>query len=340
MLNNKLARQVIGTIIGKTVVYLKLEQQEIVVRSEQLGFDVFHLDFKATIQQEDGRQEQVLIELQKARNPGDIDRFRRYIGSTYMHTNTPVNIDIQVTEQPVPIVLIYLLGFNLSEIEALAVRIENKVVNLSTQAVMDVECSFVDAVVHSCYIMQVKRLPKEPVTMMEQFLSLFDQSNVVPGKRYILEIEDSKIPKAFLDMVKYLQKPLKDQVYERKLQLEQDLEELLLFREKQMEYAKAKLEQVAQEVEEAVRQKDEVVRQKDEAVREKDQAILEKDEVVRQKEEATRQKEEATRQKEEERRQKEALLKASVLALQQHGLDNLTIAGILGVSIDDIEAVL
>ncbi len=315
MLNNKLAIKVLSTIIGKAVVSLQLEQQETVVESKILNFEVFHLDFKATIQHEDGRREQVLIELQKSKKTGDIQRFRKYIGSSYMQVIERSEHDNTSMVQPLPIFVVYILGFSLPEIKALAVKIGQKAVNLSTGKTMTFQSDFVDSLMHSCFIIQLKRLPKKRLTDIEKLLSIFDQDFADQEHKYIMNKDDSAIPKEFLDMVKHLQKPLKDLDYKRKLELEQDLDNLLLFQEKELEYTRKCLEKVSDEV---------------------DKVTVEKEEIIRQKEEANRQKEEANRQKEEA----DKLLKSAIQALIAQGLSETAIIGILNISPEKLKLVL
>jgi hypothetical protein len=328
MLNNKLAKKALSTILGKKVKSLVLEQQEIVLESNILGFDVFRLDFKATIVHEDGRQERVLIELQKSKKTGDLERFRKYISTSYAQSSSEVDEDEQALMNPLPVILVYIFGFDLPEIESMAVKIGKKVVDLSSHQQLDIQSDFIDAVTHDCIILQVKRVPPEPKTLIEQFLSLFDQSNVTPEKRYILEVDETKIPNPFMDMVTHLKKPLLDKEYQRKLELEQELDNILLQQIRKVEQANDKLEAVSRKAE---------------------AAELKLEEAIRMREEEIRMKEEERRMKEEEQKLKEeailkakaanAILQTVIHGLRQQGLASSAIIALLNISPEQLDAI-
>jgi len=50
---------------------------------EGRSISVFHIDFSAVVELEDGSKQHIIIELQKARYSLDIERFRRYLASQY-----------------------------------------------------------------------------------------------------------------------------------------------------------------------------------------------------------------------------------------------------------------
>ena len=87
MSNEKLAKKVLSTILEEEVIELELNQQEIVVPAQAAKFTLFRLDFKAVIEDENGKREKVMIELQKSKLPTNLLRFRNYIGYSY----TPVS---------------------------------------------------------------------------------------------------------------------------------------------------------------------------------------------------------------------------------------------------------
>ena len=80
---------VLSTLINEKIIRLELEPQTHTQKKDNplhlidptTGDDLrlFHLDFVATIQLPDGSEEMIMIELQKASQPDDIFRFKRYI---------------------------------------------------------------------------------------------------------------------------------------------------------------------------------------------------------------------------------------------------------------------
>ena len=53
------------------------------VDNETTRFSVFRIDFAARLRMADGSEQLVIIEIQKAKFPTDILRFRKYLGTQY-----------------------------------------------------------------------------------------------------------------------------------------------------------------------------------------------------------------------------------------------------------------
>ncbi|MFK7969438.1 MAG: hypothetical protein AB8F95_03675 [Bacteroidia bacterium] len=222
MNNNRLAKKVISTIIDKEVISLELNQQEFVRKGEVRGFQIFRLDLKATIQHADGRKEQVMIELQKSKLPTNVHRFRQYLGGLYIDDSASTNPSL-IGEQPaqLPIITIYILGYNIPDLPVLATRVERRLVDASTGQEINYDSEFVRELVHQSHILQIRRLPKERRTRLEHFLQLFDQSRIT-DKKFILEMPD--IPADFHDIAVHLSKPLNDDVMVDHFTVEEEME--------------------------------------------------------------------------------------------------------------------
>ncbi|MCY4377739.1 MAG: hypothetical protein OXC31_28620 [Spirochaetaceae bacterium] len=86
MQDQRVARLLIGRITGLAVQSLTVSPQETAVRrtpdapGHELPLTLLRMDFAARVQTRDGRERQVLIEIQKASAPTVIERFRRYLG--------------------------------------------------------------------------------------------------------------------------------------------------------------------------------------------------------------------------------------------------------------------
>ncbi|MCT4614718.1 MAG: hypothetical protein N4A49_07580, partial [Marinifilaceae bacterium] len=77
------AKIVLSTLLNENITTLNFEP---ISHSEQIEdpksnkvVTIFHMDFNATIQKQDGTEEFVMIEIQKANRPDDIFRFKKYI---------------------------------------------------------------------------------------------------------------------------------------------------------------------------------------------------------------------------------------------------------------------
>jgi len=254
MSNEKLAKKVLSTILEQEVIELELNQQEIVVPAQAAKFTLFRLDFKAVIEDENGKREKVMIELQKSKLPTNLLRFRNYIGYSYTQSSTKISEDKTEEELLYPIIAIYILGYKLVDIEVMAALVDRKIINASTKEELQIESDFIELLTHKCYILQAGRLPKKRRTRLEKFMTLFNQA-WIGEKRYILDLEE--IPEEFKDIAKYLQNPLMNQAIIKQLEAEAEAEIMMAVQEAKL----AKLKEEERRLKEDAQQKEAEERQ-------------------------------------------------------------------------------
>ena len=270
MSNDKLARKVLSVILEKEVLELELSQQEVVVEDEERRFTLYRLDFKAVIEDENGRRETVLIELQKSKLPTNVLRFRSYLGLAYTQKIRTKDPETQVEQDSaLPIISIYILGYNVEDIPHVAIKVNHSIIDMSSQKELDLQSDFIDLLTHTTCILQVRRLPKQRRSRIEQFLTLFNQAWVMEQK-YILDLQE--VPEGFEDIAEYLQRPLQEEEIRAKLRAEEEMETLFAQQEAENAYykrtateAKAREEEAKAREEVERRQKEEERRQKEEA---------------------------------------------------------------------------
>lgn len=265
MANEKLARKVLSTIINRDVISVELSQQEIIVKDEARNFTLYRLDFKAIIRNEDGKEEKVLIELQKSKLPTNLQRFRTYLGSNYMERRLRKNnITQEETIELLPIISIYILGYNVDDIPYLATKIDRKVINASTNQEIEIKSDFIELLTHTTYILQVRRLPDQRQTKIEKFMTLFNQAWVETDKSFIIDLEE--IPEGFEDLAQYLNYSLKDEDVRKNLLAEMELEDIFAMNEAKFLQKEEEIKRLTQSEEEERRQKEEERRLKVEAL--------------------------------------------------------------------------
>ena len=250
MQNEKFARRVLSVILDVEVEEVHLSQQETVYPDEKRHLTLFRLDFKALIKEPDGTKKTILIELQKSKYKTDIQRFRHYLGSAYMDKPRK---DIVAEEKMqyvgiYPIVTIYILGYNLDELPYMAVTVNREVIDAATKEKIEVESFFIEHLTHQSHIIQVRRLPEQRRTRLENFMVLFNQAWVTET-RSILDLEE--LPKEFEDLATYLHGPVADAQFLRNLDAEEELD--AIFDDQESRYLMAVIEK-----EEAERREQEV----------------------------------------------------------------------------------
>ena len=203
MENERVSTYFIETFIGEKIESLSLVAVECPVfkwakKYEKLNITpedlerlkqltVIRLDFAAIIQTSKGEYKKVLIEIQKAKDSADVMRFRHYLAENYKRKDSIIKDKRQTA--PLPIITIYLLGFNLLETDAVAFRIGRSYYDMIDKKAMDVKVAFAEYLIHDSYIVQIGRITGKTKTRLEKVLSVFEQ-------RYFINSE-TKITKNY-----------------------------------------------------------------------------------------------------------------------------------------------
>jgi hypothetical protein len=142
-------------------------------------------------------------------------------------------------EAPLPIISIYILGYNVEDIPVLATKVNRHIIDMSSQEELHIESDFINLLTHTCYILQVRRLPAQRLSRIERFMTLFNQAWIAE-ENFILDLEE--VPEEFKDIAEYLQRPLAEEELQRKLRAEEEVEELFALQEAE----KAQLRSIAE----------------------------------------------------------------------------------------------
>jgi len=277
MSNEKLAKKVLSTILEQSVIHLELSQQEIVVANEEKKFTLYRLDFKAIIVNDNGKREEVMIELQKSKLPTNLLRFRNYLGYSYVQKTKEISSDKAAEEKLLPIISIYILGYNLADLPVMAAKVDRKITDTATNQELDIESDFIELLTHKCYVLQVRRLPPKRQSRIEKFMTLFNQA-WISEEKYILNLEE--VPEEFKDIAEYLQKPLNDKVAINQLAAEAEVEMMFAIQEAQIEKAMQATQDERRQKEVALQQKEDALQQKEDALQQKEDALQQKQEAL------------------------------------------------------------
>jgi hypothetical protein len=198
MENEKVAKFFIGTLLEQTIEAVEVKPQEYTYEGEfnlddskdlaalkermreRLSILVYRLDFIATIKTANGDYKKVLIEIQKAKNPIDLMRFRNYLAEQYKREDK-----INGRKDILPITTIYILGFDLPEITSPCIKVERNYLDLVNQTVLLAKSDFVEKLTHDSYVVQVGRITDRYQTRLDKLLSLFEQAHFVDEKQIV-----------------------------------------------------------------------------------------------------------------------------------------------------------
>ncbi len=270
MNDEKVAKLLLSAIIGREVAELEFRPTE-----HQLPFrealTVLRMDFQARIIDKDGKQELVIIELQKAKLPGDIMRFRKYLATQYADTGNVVREG--EPEYPrgkaLPILSIYFLGHTLDRVKAPVVRVNRHYTDAATGEVIPEREEFIESLTHDSIVIQIPYLQGRRRNELEKLLALFDQS-YRSSDRHFLHFEEEELPERYRPLLRRLQKVAVDPVIRQTMDAEDDLLEEL-----------QGLQRLISRKEQQVEAKDKVIHEQEQVIQSKDQLIQSKDEVIK-----------------------------------------------------------
>ena len=266
--NEQIAKTVLSIILDKKIISLQSKPQETPIVGS--GFpEHSRYDFKAIIQEEKGEQKNVLIELQKYKNPNPISRFREYLGENYIKEETFINSKGKETTEHLPIIAIYILGYKISKKEALVLKVENTLMDYIQQTPLEEKITEVELLTHPAIFLQTTAKPKpeeEKGTQLEKFIKLFVQKLKGDKKNFIIEVDDElRNDPEINKLVEYLNLATANKKVVRQLRRESEYEASVKTLEKDLMETKAREEEERRQKEEAEKQIEVQRRQKEEA---------------------------------------------------------------------------
>jgi hypothetical protein len=169
--NKDIAGYFVGAILGEEIIDIDLLPQEYTYHTkpkknirEHKGTEtlaLIRLDFVATIHTKSGEYKKVLIEIQKSQKPTDLLRFRTYLGEQYKQLDS-IKINNNSIDRSLPIVVIYMLGFLLPEIEAIAVKVNRTYIDIiDGDNKIENKSLFIESLTHDGYFIQVPRINRD-----------------------------------------------------------------------------------------------------------------------------------------------------------------------------------
>jgi len=254
------AKVVIGTILGCEVTELSLVTRERSAQLPAFSTSVFRMDFSAVIRTETGALMNVLIELQKARDPGEVRRFRRYLAENYFAG--PADDGIVMRETPpepprpvLPIITIYILGYALEGLEGhSAITVRRTYRDSVTNEAIEQRVDFIECLTHDCHVIQISELKQRRRNKLEKLLALFEQVGLQQNV-HLKEIAE-ELGEDLQCVIERLHKATLDRLTRDSMDLEDELMEE--WRKKLAEY-EDQLGRARNEVEEERRQKEEAL---------------------------------------------------------------------------------
>ena len=293
MEDTEIARRFLSQIIGEKITKIEIRPQEHTLKTQKHGITILRFDFKATIQLKEqplptkkasknwkAKYKTILIELQKAKKPKDIERFRRYLGDNYQKKDTITDETGKVKPVDLPIVTIYILGFSIPPIETSILKINRVYIDLNTNQALAVQTEFIEKLTHDCFVILIKKLPKKSRSELERILQVFNQTHIIESDNKFLEINENLVKDN--ELLQLMSGRLRDAAADEEviegILIEQEFEEVLdqHIREKEelMEENDG-LKGDLKDREEKLKERDEKLKDKNEKLKEQNRLIEE-----------------------------------------------------------------
>lgn len=231
----KIAKLIISSIIGEEIKELRFLPQEYITDIDSSGSNppvkirkkslhtltVYRLDFSAKIKTPEGLK-QVIIELQKAKFPTDIMRFRKYLGDQLSNKDNTkvVRINGKSRRVGIPIISIYFLGHKLDNTKAGAIKVSRQYSDLVTGEQITTKEEFIESLTVDSYVIQIPYLTDKRRNDLEILLSVFDQSTAINTEAHILNVSETDFPEKYRPIIRKLQKAVLDNDLKKRMTLE------------------------------------------------------------------------------------------------------------------------
>ncbi|XCN71730.1 MAG: hypothetical protein Q3M24_15630 [Candidatus Electrothrix aestuarii] len=276
MQDMRVAKLVISNIIEQEIESLDFAFTELNRKLPDGGLTVLRIDFAAKIREPDGSSRLVLIELQKAKFPTDITRFRKYLGKQYQEDSN-IHLDERTgKKKALPIISIYILGHNLEHNDSPVIHVKRDYYDHATKEKLTQKEEFIESLTHDSYIIQVRRLRKKHRNKLETLLSIFDQSNTSKESKHFLDVLESSFPDEFKVIIRRLHKASASKELCEDMNMEDEILEELATQERLIAYERAERRKAEVEKEKAEAEKEKAKAEKRSAEEGKEKAEAEK----------------------------------------------------------------
>lgn len=274
--NTKVAKLIISSLIGRKIIELTINPTEVIATKKKrkpligtkASYTVLRLDFAARIKNDDGTEELILIEMQKAKLITDIMRFRKYLGSQYM--NEEHTFEINGKEYALPIYPIYFLGHKLDGFDQEAIMIKRRLYDAVTNEEISKRSDFINSLSHDgiviqipCVSQNIKKSNRAVNKHLIELLMLFDQDRHYANDKHFLDIEKADLPKWMEPIARELEKATKDGEVRNQMQLEDDWV--------------ADLENMERQIEDSLK----VIENKDKMIEDKNRVIEDQEKMIK-----------------------------------------------------------
>lgn len=187
--DERVARVLLSALLKKEVVELQMRRHEY-TNTQQRRISLFRIDFSAKVRDADGKENLVLIELQKTWLATETLRFRQYLGAQYAD-----ELNLLSEDNPkgfgLPIISIYILGHKVGNIKNPVIYVRRNYFDYDDTVLTEgVPDPFIESLTHDSIIVQLPYLKAHARNRLERILTVFDQKCRYENDLHLLNIDD------------------------------------------------------------------------------------------------------------------------------------------------------
>ena len=261
MEDERAAKVLLSALLKQEVRDLKMRHNEY-TNIQQTRISLFRLDFSARIHDAAGKEQLVLIELQKTWLATETLRFRQYLGVQYLDKEN-VPSDEDAGGYGLPIISIYILGHKLGDLRQPVVYVRRRYLDYDSNQIEEgVPDPFIESLTHDSIIVQIPYLQGRARNHLERLLSVFDQDYRVAYDDHLLQIDDEDMDSDSRLLVNRLVMAAASPDIRRSMQVEDEILSEIEARDTTIMLKNQEIERMDQEIE----QKDQEIEQKDQEI--------------------------------------------------------------------------
>ena len=261
MEDERAAKVLLSALLKQEVRDLKMQRNEHTNQSRN-RISLFRIDFSARIKDMSGKEQLVLIELQKTWRMTETLHFRQYLSTQYLNTEN-ISTEEKKRRYGLPIISIYILGHKLGDLNEPVVYVRRRYLDYESQEIVQgVPDPFIESLTHDSVIVQIPYLQGRARNHLERLLSVFDQECRVPADEHLLQIDDEGMDQEGRLLVNRLVMAAASPKVRRDMQVEDEILSEIEARDTTIMLK-----------DKAIEQKDKEIEQKDKAIEQKDKAI-------------------------------------------------------------------
>ena len=339
MEDNRIARTILSALLKKEVVEVHTRRNEY-SNQQRDNLSVFRIDFGATIRQEDGTEQLILIELQKTWLETETLRFRQYLGAQYANKENMVRADRG--EYALPMVAVYLLGHKVGDIEEPVIYVNHNIYDYDNRPVTKgIPDPFVNSLNHNSIIVQIPRLHGYINNRLDKVLSIFDQTRANRYDSQTLDLDESLFAgdAEMQPIIHRLVSAAADSELRHKMNVEDEFFSVIEKRDTEIMLRDRRLAEKSVQLAEKSKQlveKSEQLAETSEQLAETSERLAETSERL---EQAKTEAEQAKTEAEQAKAATSQMMRRSVLALLKSGMSIEAVAETMGLSTDMVRTI-